>query len=121
MKNVLWTVAVSFALAVPGGCAAEDESQDARDDDFLVDGKSDTGGISEGTPEAAAVLHVVNTSSRAVIGGDVGIAGKAADNIVAVRDGDDGAAGTNRTPPPTSPSSSLLARRADRQAIAPAP
>jgi hypothetical protein len=92
MKLPLWTFAACFALTLPVGCSTEE--QDARDDDFLVDGKTDTGGIVEGTAEAAAVLQVVNTSSRAVLGGDVGLASNAADNIVAVRNGDDGAAGT---------------------------
>jgi hypothetical protein len=93
MRLPLSTFAAYFALTLPLGCSAE-EPQDARDDDFLVDGKSDTGGIVEGTAEAAAVLYVVNTSSRAVLGNDVDLANNAADNIVAVRDGDDGAAGT---------------------------
>lgn len=93
MKLPLSPFAACFALTLSLGCTAE-EPQDARDDDFLVDGKSDTGGIAEGTAEAAAVLFVANTSSRAVLGSDVGLANKAADNIVAVRDGDDGAAGT---------------------------
>lgn len=93
MKYALWTVAASFAFSVTG-CADDQQLQDGRDDAFVVDGKTDTGGIREGTPEAAAVLHVVNTSSRAVLGDEVGVAEKAGDNIIAVRDGDDGAAGT---------------------------
>jgi hypothetical protein len=72
-----------------------DELEDGRDDVFIVDGKTDTGGITEGSPEAAAVLELANTTSRADLGGEIGLAVKAADNIAAVRDGDDGNAGTS--------------------------
>lgn len=85
----LLCVGLGLALA-----ACTETPVDGENDPFLIDGKTDTGGIAEGTPEAAAVLFVANSTSRADLVGEVGVAAKAADNIVAVRDGDDGAAGT---------------------------
>ena len=81
-------------LLVVVGCAAEGDDIDGASDRYIVDGKADTGGVQEGTPEAAAILHVASTWSRADLGGDVGLAAKAADNVLAYRSGDDETAGT---------------------------
>jgi hypothetical protein len=81
-----------LVLVVLAACT--DPAIDGRDDSFVTDGKSDTGGVAEGTPEAAAVLYVANTTSPADLVGAVGLAQRAADNLVAVRVGDDGLPGT---------------------------
>lgn len=67
---------------------------DGRDDDFLADGKTDSG-IAEGSREAIGVLRVANTTSLAVLRNDVGLAHEAASNIVAYRSGDDEMVGTS--------------------------
>src|SRR5688572_2744221 len=85
-------LAVVCALFV--GCAGPSEEIDGEND-VAVGGKSDTDGIQEGTAEAGAVLFVASTFSRADLVGDVGIASKAADNIIAYRKGDDEVAGTS--------------------------
>lgn len=62
------------------GCAVDADS-DLLDDagtDTVVDGKADTGGIAEGTPQACGVLRASNTSTRAQLRDDVGLT-----NIVA--------------------------------------
>lgn len=76
------------------GCVAGD-AIDGESDRYIVDGKADTGGIQEGTAEAGAVLHVASTFSRADLVDEVGLAAKAADNIIAYRNGDDEAANTS--------------------------
>jgi len=86
----------SLVLALSTGCVgAEDTAIDGEGDRYIVDGKADTGGIQEGTAEAAAVLHVASTFSRADLVGEVGLAAKAADNVLAYRSGDDGAVSTS--------------------------
>lgn len=85
---------LGFVLAV--GCTAGDgEEIDGEFDRHIVDGKADTGGVQEGTAEAAAVLHVASTFTRADLVSDVGLAAKAADNIVAYRAGDDETSNTS--------------------------
>lgn len=66
--------------------------EDGRDDSFTADGKLD--GFQCTPAEAAAILHVVNTSSLSTLTNDVQLSTKAADNIVAYRLGDDETAGT---------------------------
>jgi hypothetical protein len=83
--------AVAFVGLV--GCASNDAPGDARDDSFTTDGKLD--GFQCTPQEAAAILQVVNTASLNVLKNDVGLTVKAADNIVAVRKGDDELANTS--------------------------
>lgn len=86
---------VRFVVAVVAlaGCASDGAVQeDGRDDSFTSDGKLD--GIQCTPAEAAAILHVVNTSSRADLQDEVGLSAKASDNIVAYREGDDETEGT---------------------------
>ncbi|MBS1123635.1 MAG: hypothetical protein H6Q90_5863 [Deltaproteobacteria bacterium] len=90
VRSALPALALSFCTLA---CAAE--AIDGRDDAFIVDGKSDTGGIVENSAEAAAVLYLANTTSYADLTGELGLATKSADNIVAVRDGDDRTAETD--------------------------
>ncbi len=89
----LATLGLLSALAF-AGCATDGqpEDADALDDPFTTDGKLD--GVSATPAEAAAILHVVNTETRARLVSEVRLAANAADAIVAVRTGDDGAAGT---------------------------
>jgi hypothetical protein len=77
----------------PSGSAG---AEDGRDDTFLGDGKADTGGVSEGSLEAAAVLRVANETPEQTLSdpAQVGLAPNAAANIVAYRVGDDGVVGT---------------------------
>ena len=84
-----------LAFSALAGCATSSDAEDGRDDSFLgADGKSDTGSISEGSPDALAVLHVANERSAEEMH-DHGVPKRAAENIVAVRIGDDGVAGTS--------------------------
>jgi hypothetical protein len=77
------------------GCAGRTaDAGDGINDSFLASGKTDTGGIQDGTPEAAGVLQLANEATLAVLDNDVGLSSKAADNIVAYREGDDGQPGT---------------------------
>src|SRR6185312_15824490 len=92
MKNV---ACLLFALSALAGCVTGSDVEDGRDDTFLgAGGKSDTGSVVEGSPEAVAVLHVANERSAEEMH-DHGVPKRAANNIVAVRVGDDGIAGTS--------------------------
>ena len=90
-----------LVCALGAGCAlGSDDEVDGEGDAFLVDGKSDTGGVADGSPEAAAVLEVANRTSeallaRAVGDGGAGLDKRAAANIAATRLGADGAQGTD--------------------------
>jgi hypothetical protein len=86
--------ALVVVLAGLVGCASEQGAieEDGRDDSFTTGGKLD--GFQCTPAEAAAILGVVNTASLATLGTDVQLAEKAADNIVAVRKGDDEVANT---------------------------
>jgi hypothetical protein len=93
MKNI---ACLLFALSAVGACVTgTDDAEDGRDDSFLAgDGKADTGSIVEGSPEALAVLQVANEHGAEEMH-DHGVPKRAAQNIVAVRLGDDGIAGTS--------------------------
>ncbi|MGE0551236.1 MAG: hypothetical protein AB7R00_29530 [Kofleriaceae bacterium] len=84
-------------LALASACATNDQgdTEDARDDDFLQDGKSDVGGVAEGSPVALAVLAVVNDSTREVFLEHVMISELATDSLLAARAGQDAVAGTD--------------------------
>lgn len=79
------------------GCSTSvepDEEGDARDDAFLADGKADAFGVSEGSPLADGVLRLVNVASLTELDDAAGLDRRAAENIVAHRDGADGLLGT---------------------------
>jgi hypothetical protein len=77
-------------------CAVTDDAADGESDRFVFgDGKADTGGIQEGTPDALGVLQVANTLTQAQLKSQVGLASAAATNIAAYRKGDDETAGTS--------------------------
>jgi len=71
-----------------------DAGGDAADDDFMVGGKTDTGGVVDGTPEAWGVLALVNEASLSDLVDDVGLARRSAEAIDAYKHGDDELAGT---------------------------
>jgi hypothetical protein len=79
------------------GCTAA-EPEDGRDDAFLSDGKSDSGGVQEGSPEALGILAVANTVSDEILRerppDGVGLGDRAVDNLIYIRLGDDGLPGT---------------------------
>ena len=79
---------MGFATTL-AACATEGEPvlEDGRDDTFTSGGKLD--GFECTAAEAAAILQVVNTASLSDLKNDVGLATKAADNVVAYRLGDD--------------------------------
>lgn len=93
MMNRLGLVLVMFAAA----CGVSDnDASDGESDRFVTgDGKTDTGGIQEGTPGALGVLHVVNTLTEAQLASQVQLAAAAAKNIAAYRTGDDETAATS--------------------------
>ena len=80
---------LSLSLACTGDEALDDENAG------FPDGKSD-GGIDEGSPEALAVLALVNDTAVDVgeLDNDAGLNATAAKNIIAHRDGSDAAAAT---------------------------
>jgi hypothetical protein len=84
-------------LVTGGACTADpDGAEDPRDAPFLIEGKADTGSVTEESPEAAAILELANTATFEVLAtpSEVGLSERAADNIIAYRIGDDGLAGT---------------------------
>lgn len=84
--------ALAIAVLAFAGCASDSATEDGRDDSFTTDGKLD--GFTATPAEAAAILGVVNSFSASKLKNDVGISTRAADNIVAVRLGDDETAST---------------------------
>jgi len=76
---------VAFCL-LAAACEMPATMVDGPNDSFLAgDGKADTGGIAEGSPDALAVLALVNGADLATLDGAVGLDGRAAKNIVADR------------------------------------
>ncbi|MBA3818713.1 MAG: hypothetical protein H0X17_07460 [Deltaproteobacteria bacterium] len=71
-----------------------DEVEDGADDAFLADGKTDSGGVTEGSPEGNAALRVANEASYQILVSDVGLISTAARNLSEYRLGGDGAPGT---------------------------
>jgi hypothetical protein len=72
---------ILLCLVLGAACASSPPS-DGRDDTFLAGGKTDSG-ISEGSPEAAGVLAVVNSLSEDQLRDDVGLSDRAASHIAA--------------------------------------
>jgi hypothetical protein len=88
------TLLVTF-LAGCGTPAEPVEESDGADDTFLsASGKADGGGIVDGSPEALGVLKLVNTADFVTLDDDVRLDRRAATNIVAHRQGLDGADAT---------------------------
>jgi protocatechuate 3,4-dioxygenase beta subunit len=92
-RSTTGLVALAVLLA---GCAgpAPAPVEDGRDDAFRVAGKSDTGGVVDGTPDARGVLNLVNSAGYDLLVDEVGLSDRAAANIVNVKVGDDGLVGT---------------------------
>lgn len=77
-------------LAIYPACATDVAEEDPRDEDVIVDGKSDAFGIHEGTPEAEGILELVNTAPRATLKDEVGLGAVATDGLIKHRAGADG-------------------------------
>jgi hypothetical protein len=75
-------------------CSVAEQGDGWNDDVSISVNKYDTGGILEGTPDALAVLRVANELSERELVAKVGLATNAAQAIIAVREGDDGVAGS---------------------------
>jgi hypothetical protein len=73
-------------------CTSSDEG-DPRDEDVIVDGKSDAFGISEGSPDALGVLDLVNEADRDMFRLKVGLAENAYTQILKHKAGPDGVNG----------------------------
>lgn len=93
MKKVQWVMAVALAAA---GCSATDidEVGDGEDDSFFDEGKGDAFGVSDGSPEACAVLKLAQLADFATLDDDAGLDRRAASHIVKFRNGADAAADT---------------------------
>lgn len=90
-RHVLASLLVTFSAAAVG-CAA-----DPLDGDDEVASSSEdalTGGVVEGTPEAAAVLRVANEKTATELRVNVGLGDKPVTNMLAYRLGPDMTAGT---------------------------
>jgi hypothetical protein len=91
---------VRYSTSAPGVltfvllAACGELATDGFDEPFLVDGKSDTSGVLEGSPDALGVLGLVNEASLQTLDDDVGLAATAAANIVEHRAGSDATDGT---------------------------
>jgi hypothetical protein len=77
-------------LAISPACGTDDAEEDPRDEDVIVDGKSDAFGIHEGTPDAEGILELVNTAPRATLKDEVGLGAVATDGLLKHRAGADG-------------------------------
>ena len=91
-RTISLPLALTLVLA-PMACSGDDPLDD--ENAGFPDGKSD-GGIDEGSPEALAVLALVNDTSVDAdeLDDDAGLNATAAKNIIAHRDGADAAAAT---------------------------
>lgn len=100
VRSLLWGRGMRLilcSLLIAACTTAPDE--DGRDDRFTdSSGKADTGGITDGSPDAIAVLHVANTASSEVLReaapDGVGLSDRTADALLDLRLGDDGVPGT---------------------------
>src|SRR5687767_4248086 len=92
MKRFACAAALFSLLAGISACT-DAEVEDGVDDPFLS-GKAD-GGIDEGSPEALAVLRLVNDTNEtaATLKAGAGITTRVSNNIVKHRNGADGTAG----------------------------
>lgn len=72
-------------LAFTGCAVPADDPVDGANDTFLGDGKSDTGAVVDGTPEARAVLRLANSATLDTLDHEVPLDARAAANIIAAR------------------------------------
>ena len=87
---VVLLLTTSFFLTA---CTASDAGEDGEYDSFgSTDGKADGAGLSDA--QTAGVLALVNTASKALLDGDVGLSTRAATNITTHRAGNDKILGT---------------------------
>ncbi len=98
MAKVAWGVVALVGL-VGCGIDVDDADMDPVEDGAGAtftdaDGKADTGGVAEGTPEADAVLWIANEATSGTLRTEARLTQRVADNLVAYRLGDDGRAGT---------------------------
>lgn len=101
LKAKIKTIKIACCgLALAIGCSGSSDPRDGLDDSFLAErGKGDTGSVQPGSPEADAVLALVDEASFELLddpvsAGGVGLDKRAAANIVAHRVGDDEVVGT---------------------------
>ena len=90
--------AVARSLGGSAGCV-ETEAEDGINDSFLADGKSDAFGITEGSPDAVAVLTMLRTASLDDLDNAAGLASHAAKAILHHRQGGDRKDGTGDDDP----------------------
>lgn len=77
-------------MAFVAACASTgDDLGDGRDDAFLS-GKADTGGVDEGSPQAAAVLRVANEVAGPELHTGAGISTQTVNSMIAHRTGPEG-------------------------------
>jgi phosphatidylserine/phosphatidylglycerophosphate/cardiolipin synthase-like enzyme len=93
MRSVRTSFAILSVLAgVATGCATDDPDIEDGESDVFPDGKAD-GGLEDGTPEVRGVLALVNDRTVTVDELDhaAGLSSRVARNIIAHREGPDGA------------------------------
>jgi hypothetical protein len=73
-------------------CTSSDEG-DPRDEDVIVDGKSDAFGLTEGSPDALGILDLVNEADRDMFRLRIGLAENAYTQILKHKAGPDGVNG----------------------------
>lgn len=95
---LLWSGHMKIGLALCAvalgsfACTSSDEG-DPRDEDVIVDGKSDAFGIAEGSPDALGVLDLVNEADRDMFRLEVRLAENAYTQILKHKAGPDGTNG----------------------------
>jgi 5'-nucleotidase len=89
--SFLATTLATLLAPLAIGCQTDaGDVEDGENDTFVTDGKDDSSGIADGSPEACAVIKLVNVASAETLDLDVGLSSRAASNLAKVRDGDDG-------------------------------
>jgi hypothetical protein len=81
---------VLIPFAFLPACATDASEEDPRDEDVIVDGKSDAFGLHEGTPDAEGILELVNTAPSATLKDEVGLGAVATAGLIKHRAGPDG-------------------------------
>ena len=91
---VILTTAVATLMLVGCGSGEDGGAEDNASDTFMTDGKADVFGTLNTSPEAQAILQVVNTFSSDDLVTKVKLSRKVSDNILTYRAGIDKKAGT---------------------------
>lgn len=86
------TIALFLGALSTGACVASDDSPDGEDEDAIGGGKAD--GTSYSACELAAVVTLLNEGATVEALEEADVHARAAENLVAHRDGRDGAFGT---------------------------